>query len=267
MAFTVFAVYWPKSKVFPNGLNSLHLPQFVSRLTFSSKWRSCAAALHIIIFKYIFEFRILVDSPGHDWSDCGKTLGWWCTSSSVSFFSSLSQTCVYVSSPLFSFSKTHSGFYSLFWEHERFLSVPQTERLVLILARCDLWGEAPGWNNIVTDESGYLCSRSGDVWVNFEFSFVRSTLCWRLGSVQGVKRVSTKFVQWKSIFSIRSQCVSFLCRLESDQHPARGQTLKGECRQFTRQILSEPTAKIYIFIYIHTQPLCDWMELVKVVHL
>lgn len=195
MAFTVFAVYWPKSKVFPNGLNSL-LPSWALKFLpsasatvcvashFQQRWRSCAAALHIIIFEYIFEFRILVDSPGHDWSDCGKTLGWWCTSSSVSFFSSLSQTCVYVSSPLFSFSKTHSGFYSLFWEHERFLSVPQTERLVLILARCDLWGEAPGWNNIVTDESGYLCSRSGDVWVNFEFSFVRSTLCWLGGWVQ-----------------------------------------------------------------------------------
>lgn len=76
-----------------------------------------------------------------------------------------------------------------------------------------IWGEAPQQNNIMTHESGYLWRRSGYrgnfcMWVNLSFHFLLA-LCFGPGMTgldwpgfSSGRRFSTKFVQWKNIFSL-----------------------------------------------------------------
>ena len=88
--------------------------------------------------------------------------------------------------------------------------------LFLILSQWDLCGEAPQWNNILTHESGYVRGRSadrGNFLSGLIILFSHFRLCFgpgmtgRPGSAQEAK-FSTRFVQWKNIFSItRSMCL------------------------------------------------------------
>lgn len=137
-------------------------------------------------------------------------------SSCVSLLLSASQT------NLFSLSFRASLVSSLFFYFPKQIQVFIAEKsaslsLFLILSQWDLCGEAPQWNNILTHESGYVRGRSADrgnffMWVNL-ILFSHFRLCFgsgmtgRPGSAQEAK-FSTRFVQWKNVFSItRSMCL------------------------------------------------------------